>query len=90
MLLLFVGIYFHDSAADLGTGKPIQIVTPVHDEFELELDDLERILEAGYIKDRHVVVVSMDGPFRTGKSFLLNFFLRYLYAQVTIQTCFFL
>jgi len=44
----------------------------------LEDDALESILLGAEQKDLPVVVVSVAGPFRLGKSFLLNFFLRYL------------
>lgn len=60
----------------------IQIVYPVNHTFQLNLAELTNILQADDIKDRHVVIVSVAGAFRKGKSFLLNFFLRYLYAQV--------
>lgn len=62
----------------------IQIVQPKSDHtFELKIDVLEKILSADDIRDRNVVVVSIAGALRQGKSFLLNFFLQYLYAQVS-------
>lgn len=63
---------------------PIQIVVPSNHSVNLELDQLTRILQADNIKDRHVVVVSIAGAFRQGKSFLLNFFIKFLNAQVRI------
>lgn len=81
--LLFVGFLGSLFAEDLDTA--IQIVTPVDHKFQLELKDLKRVLEEDEIKDRHVVVVSIAGAYRKGKSFLLNFFLKYLYAQVKSQ-----
>ncbi|CAG2111520.1 unnamed protein product, partial [Medioppia subpectinata] len=47
-------------------------------EFELDLEALSSILLRDSIRDKPVVVVSIAGDFRKGKSFMLNFFLRYL------------
>lgn len=65
------------------SARAIQIITSVNHQFELQLDELKQILNADNIKDRRCVVVSIAGAFRKGKSFLLNFFLKYLYAQVS-------
>lgn len=70
-------------SADFNSAGPIQIVTPKNQEFELVIDELDHILDADGIKDRHIAVVSIAGASRQGKSFLLNFFLKYLYAQVS-------
>lgn len=64
--------------------KAIQIISPIDHAFQLEADELKRILETDDIKDRHITVVSVAGAFRKGKSFLMNFFLKYLYAQVKL------
>lgn len=52
--------------------------------FELDETALEEILLQDDIKDRSVVVVSVAGAFRKGKSFLLDFFLRYMNTRVGI------
>lgn len=62
-------------------GRPIPIIIPKDDHsFELDEVALEKILLQNSIKDKHVVLVSVSGAFRKGKSFLLDFFLRYLRA----------
>lgn len=63
--------------------EPIQIVSPENHTFKLQnLYSVEQILRSEELKDRYVVVVSIAGALRKGKSFLLNFFLKYLNAQV--------
>ncbi|RZB39306.1 atlastin-like [Asbolus verrucosus] len=42
---------------------------------------LYHILMKDEIRDRHVSVISVTGVFRQGKSFLLNFFIRYLQVK---------
>lgn len=64
--------------------KAIQIVRPINHSFESNLNDLERILGRDDINNRYIVVVSIAGAFRKGKSFVMNFFLKYLYAQVIL------
>uniref|UniRef100_A0A3Q3IAL7 GB1/RHD3-type G domain-containing protein n=1 Tax=Monopterus albus TaxID=43700 RepID=A0A3Q3IAL7_MONAL len=63
--------------------RPIQIVQANEDEhsFELDVAALEKILLQDHIKDLNVVVVSVAGAFRKGKSFLLDFMLRYMHSQ---------
>ncbi|XP_012275817.1 atlastin isoform X2 [Orussus abietinus] len=68
-----------DGADGEDSGRPIQIVLAQPDHtFELDEDALAEILLQDDIKDRSVVVVSVAGAFRKGKSFLLDFFLRYM------------
>ncbi|XP_077053094.1 atlastin-2 [Siphateles boraxobius] len=63
--------------------RPIQIVIANEDDHKFELDAvaLEKILMQEHIKDLNVVVVSVAGAFRKGKSFLLDFMLRYMHNQ---------
>lgn len=63
---------------------PVQIVR-TEDDHTFTLDDaaLAEILNKNDIKDRAVVAVSVAGAFRKGKSFILDFFLRYLYSKVS-------
>ncbi|RWS17926.1 atlastin-2-like protein [Dinothrombium tinctorium] len=60
--------------------RPVQIVVVNSEtrEFELDIDALSSILLRDKVRDKPVSVVSIAGDFRKGKSFLLNFFLKYL------------
>ncbi|XP_075727547.1 atlastin-1 isoform X1 [Rhipicephalus microplus] len=60
-------------------GEPVQILRVGDGErIEFNQRELERILLADHVKDRPVVVISVAGAYRQGKSFLLSFLLRYL------------
>lgn len=72
--------------SSIDEGRALQIVEPNDDHsFVLKIDALETILNAENIRDRYVVVVSIAGALRQGKSFLLNFFLQYLNARVSFD-----
>eukprot|EP00069_Balaena_mysticetus_P013000 bmy_21891T0 len=62
---------------------PVQIVLAHEDDSNFELDEeaLEQILLQEHIRDLHIVVVSVAGAFRKGKSYLLDFMLRYMYNK---------
>jgi atlastin len=64
-------------------GRPIQIIISRDDHsFELDEEALASVLLQDHVRDKNIVVVSVAGDFRKGKSFLLDFFLRYLVKQV--------
>jgi atlastin len=68
---------------NMDEGRPVQVVLAHPDHtFELDEDALSEILLHDDVKDRNVVVVSVAGAFRKGKSFLLDFFLRYMNSKV--------
>ncbi|XP_055135320.2 LOW QUALITY PROTEIN: atlastin-3-like [Symphalangus syndactylus] len=79
------------AAASRGAGNamesskpgPVQVVLVQKDQHSFELDEkaLASILLQDHIRDLDVVVVSVAGAFRKGKSFILDFMLRYLYSQ---------
>ncbi|XP_049274101.1 atlastin-1 isoform X2 [Rhipicephalus sanguineus] len=60
-------------------GEPVQIFR-VKDDHGVEFNEaeLKHILLADHVKDRPVVVISVAGEYRQGKSFLLCFLLRFL------------
>lgn len=66
-------------------GQPVQIVDVNKDDhsFTLNTEALAQILLAPDVRDKHVVVLSVAGAFRKGKSFLLDFMLRYMHRQVS-------
>ena len=66
------------------TEGAIRIISTENHRLDLNADALQKILGADELKDRNVVVVSIAGNLRNGKSFILNFFLKYLHAQVSV------
>uniref|UniRef100_A0A673GSQ6 Atlastin-3-like n=1 Tax=Sinocyclocheilus rhinocerous TaxID=307959 RepID=A0A673GSQ6_9TELE len=66
-----------------GDPGPVQIVTVNKEDhsFDLDTEALSRILLTPEVRDKDVVVVSVAGAFRKGKSFLLDFMLRYMYRK---------
>lgn len=67
-----------------GRARPVQVLL-VKDDHTFELDEaaLSRLLLAEEVREREVVAVSVAGAFRKGKSFLMDFMLRYMYKQVS-------
>jgi atlastin len=76
------------SEEDTLSARPVQIVVAHEDDHAFALDEaaLERILLQEHVRDLNVVVVSVAGAFRKGKSFLLDFMLRFMYNQVRLYT----
>lgn len=75
-----------EESATVESAKAVQIIAPISHEFQLDVESLKQILESDEIKDRYAVVISIAGALRKGKSFLLNFILKYLNAQVRSNT----
>lgn len=79
--ILIFGIFCQVSTENNEVGG-IQIVEPVDHLFDLKLNFFNSIFEAEEIRDRYVSIISIAGASRKGKSFLMNFFVRYLKAEV--------
>lgn len=66
---------------------PISImeIKKVHGKNEIcnNLDDIGKVLLHPDVKDRNIVVLSIIGALRTGKSFFLDYCLRFMYANVS-------
>lgn len=64
-------------------GEPINIlVQNANGGYEINPEAIERVLLHPEVKDRSVYVLSIAGAFRKGKSFFLNYCLRFMYANV--------
>uniref|UniRef100_A0A8C5QLF8 Atlastin-1 n=1 Tax=Leptobrachium leishanense TaxID=445787 RepID=A0A8C5QLF8_9ANUR len=65
---------------------PVQVLI-VKDDHSFELDEvaLNRILLSEAVRDKEVVAVSVAGAFRKGKSFLMDFMLRYMYKTEPVD-----
>lgn len=78
---------------DFEKDEPLQIIKVtskesggniIH-ELELNEENLKRILLHPFVKDLPVVIISITGAFRKGKSFLLGFFLKILEAATQVR-----
>lgn len=81
-LFAFLCIFSQSTYGDETKKEGVTLVSLANGTLTLHLSDVERILDTDDIRKREVVVVSIAGAYRQGKSFLMNFFLKYLYAQV--------
>uniref|UniRef100_UPI00358E92F0 atlastin-2-like n=1 Tax=Myxine glutinosa TaxID=7769 RepID=UPI00358E92F0 len=62
--------------------RPVRVVLATSEHtFELDTDALESVLLKDDLKDLPVAIVSVAGTFRKGKSFLLDFMLRFMYRK---------
>lgn len=65
-------------------GNPHEILTiSVNGEINADFDQFKSIFGHQSVENRQIVVLSITGTPKKGKSFVLNYFLRYLYAHVS-------
>ena len=68
-----------------GRGSAVQIlsINSIDDGqvCKLNLEGLKRVLNNEAVRDHFISVISIAGAMRTGKSFILDFFLRFLHAH---------
>ncbi|KOB51810.1 Guanylate-binding protein, partial [Operophtera brumata] len=72
-----ITMQFCETMTESGYGVQVVEVKDDHS-YSLNVNALKEILMQDDVKDLPVVVVSLAGAYRGGKSFMLNFFLRYL------------
>lgn len=67
-------------------GKPVSILNfRIAGKFIIDNSTLDEIFQYPEVKDRKIVAVSIIGAFRKGKSFLMDYALRYMYGNVSIE-----
>jgi atlastin len=64
-------------------GEPKNIIKFNNASLEFEKGELEALLLHPEVANRKIVLLSIVGAFRRGKSFFLDYCLRYLYANVS-------
>lgn len=72
-------------------GEAIQLLNFKNENKSVTLTEgsLEKLFLNPLVNDREVVIISIAGALRKGKSFLLNYMLRYLYSNVSYQINYF-
>lgn len=65
-------------------GAPINVLKFTDDkQVKFENEEIEKMFLHPDVKNRKIVIFSIIGAFRKGKSFFLDYCLRYLYANVS-------
>lgn len=65
-------------------GKALNVVQFIDAKLEFNKNELDSLLLHPDVKDRKVVVFTIVGAFRKGKSFFMDYCLRFLYANVSL------
>lgn len=66
-------------------GKALNILQFNGDQIVLNKNELESLLLHSEIKDRKIMILTIVGAFRKGKSFFMDYCLRFMYANVGSQ-----
>ena len=65
-------------------GKPVSVMKfSTDNKVLIEKPELDKMFLDPEVKTRKIVIVSIIGAFRKGKSFFLDYCLRYMYANVS-------
>lgn len=83
--------YFYDDENEIiriqDYGKPLSVMTAKSDGgLDVKTLALENLFLHPEVKDRKPVIISILGDFRKGKSFLLDYFLRFMYSNVSFSS----
>lgn len=72
--------------ADPTFGRGVQVLIPNEDHtFSLNVAEMEELFLNEAIKDKPAVVITIAGAYRKGKSFILNFFLRFMHQRYNLR-----
>lgn len=66
-------------------GRPVTVAEVKDNVLVYHKEEVESILQHEKIKDRKIVIVSIDGAIRQGKDFYLDSMLRLLYDHVSLH-----
>lgn len=64
-------------------GKALNVIQFSDDKLVFDKNELNALLLHPAVKDRKIVVFTIVGAFRKGKSFFLDYCLRFMYANVS-------
>ena len=66
-------------------GKALNIIKFVNEKLEFNETELDDLLLHPDVVNRKIVVFTIVGAFRRGKSFFMDYCLRFMYANVSIK-----
>lgn len=67
-------------------GRPVTLMGPIDNEtMTVDFAAIDGIFLNPEVSERKIVVVSIIGAFRKGKSFLMDYCLRYMYSNVSAE-----